>query len=282
MTTDFQKTIQQDVARALAEDIGRGDVTAQLIPEAQQAQATIITREFMVIAGTAFVTETFRQLDDAIGIEWHVAEGDVVQSGTCLASLRGQARGLLTGERTALNFLQMLSGIATKTHQLALKLKGTRAGLFDTRKTIPGLRQAQKYAVSVGGGHNHRIGLFDQVLIKENHIAACGSLTQAIVAARTLHPTLRVQVEVETFDEFHEALAAEPDIIMLDNFEVPQLIEAVGIRDRLKPTIELEASGGITEANLALVGETGVDRISLGTLTKDIAAIDLSMRVELS
>ena len=282
MTIDFQQTIQHDVARALAEDIGSGDVTAQLIPATQQAQATLITREFMVVAGTAFVTETFRQIDDAIGIEWQAADGDVIPAGRCLARFTGQARGLLTGERTALNFLQMLSGVATKTHQLAQQLEGTRASLFDTRKTLPGLRQAQKYAVHVGGGCNHRIGLFDQILIKENHIVACGSLTQAIVSARTLHPTLRVQVEVETLDEFHEALTAEPDIIMLDNFELPQLIEAVGIRDHLKPTIELEASGGITEANLKTIAKTGVDRISLGTLTKDIAAIDLSMRVELS
>jgi nicotinate-nucleotide pyrophosphorylase (carboxylating) len=282
MTTQTHLTIASDVSRALSEDVGSGDVTAELIAPTQQAHAKLITRDVTVVAGTAFVTETFRQLDDAIHIKWHVADGDVVQPGSCLAQFTGPARGLLTGERTALNFLQTLSGVATKTHQLVQLLAGTRAALFDTRKTLPGLRQAQKYAVQLGGGCNHRIGLFDQVLIKENHIAACGSLIEAIVSARTLHPTLCIQVEVETLDELRDALSADPDIILLDNFDVSQLIEAVGIRDRLKPAVKLEASGGITEANLAAIGRTGVDRISLGTLTKDIVAIDLSMRVELS
>jgi len=276
-------SLRDDVRRALAEDLGSGDVTADLIPIDRHATAALITRDAMVLAGQPYVRETFAQIDPSVTLEWFADEGDAVAAGTQLATLRGPARALLTGERTALNFLQCLSAVATKTRQLAAALEGTPAKLFDTRKTLPGLRLAQKYAVRVGGGYNHRIGLFDQVLIKENHIAAAGGLTEAVRAAQLLHPEVKIQVEVETHAELMEAFAAKPDIIMLDNFDLDGLKLAVVERQTLGLVdIELEASGGITEANLAEIGQTGVDRISLGTLTKDISAIDLSMRVELS
>ena len=276
-------SLKDDVRRALAEDLGSGDVTADLIPIDRHATAALITRDAMVLAGQPYVRETFAQIDPSVTLEWFADEGNAVAAGTQLATLRGPARALLTGERTALNFLQCLSAVATKTRQLAAALEGTPAKLFDTRKTLPGLRLAQKYAVRVGGGYNHRIGLFDQVLIKENHIAAAGGLTEAVRAAQLLHPEVRIQVEVETHAELMEAFAAKPDIIMLDNFDLDGLKLAVVERQTLGLfDIELEASGGITEANLAEIGQTGVDRISLGTLTKDISAIDLSMRVELS
>ena len=276
-------TLAVDVRRALDEDIRTGDVTADLIPESTQGNASLITRDPMVIAGIPYADEVFKQVDSNVLINWHVTEGDWVDANTKLATFQGPARALLTGERTALNFIQMLSAVATRTRELATLLDGTQARLFDTRKTIPGLRDAQKYAVKVGGGENHRIGLFDQILIKENHIAAAGSITQAIQAARQLHPTVKIQVEVETFTELKEALDARPDIIMLDNFDRQALEQAVQQRSHAGlEQIEFEASGGITERNLAEIGATGVDRISLGTLTKDIRAIDLSMRVELS
>lgn len=276
-------SLRDDVRRALAEDLGSGDVTADLIPIDRHATAALITRDAMVLAGQPYVRETFAQIDPSVTLEWFADEGNAVAAGTQLATLRGPARALLTGERTALNFLQCLSAVATKTRQLAAALEGTPAKLFDTRKTLPGLRLAQKYAVRVGGGYNHRIGLFDQVLIKENHIAAAGGLTEAVRAAQLLHPEVKIQVEVETHAELMEAFAAKPDIIMLDNFDLDGLKLAVVERQTLGLVdIELEASGGITEANLAEIGQTGVDRISLGTLTKDISAIDLSMRVELS
>jgi len=242
-----------------------------------------MTREAMVVAGLPYATETFAQVDPRVVITWLVNDGDAINAGSQLAIFEGPARALLTAERTALNFIQLLSAVATRTHQLAQLLDGTSAKLFDTRKTLPGLRDAQKYAVKVGGGENHRIGLFDQILIKENHIAASGSITQAIQTARRLHPNVKVQVEVETFEELNEALAAQPDIIMLDNFDTQALRQALSRRSATHcDHIEFEASGGITEENLREIGLSGVDRISLGTLTKDIRAIDLSMRVELS
>jgi nicotinate-nucleotide pyrophosphorylase (carboxylating) len=276
-------SMADDVARALAEDLGDGDVTADLIPTTRHARATLITRDPMVLAGRPYMTETFHQIDPTVAITWYANEGDWLQEGACIATCEGPARSLLTGERTALNFVQCLSAVATKTRQLSRLLDGTAARLFDTRKTLPGLRMAQKYAVRVGGGLNHRIGLFDQVLIKENHITAAGGLTAAVKAAKVLHPNIKIQVEVETLAELYEAFDAQPDIIMLDNFDSDGLRFAV--QERMKQgltEIELEASGGITENNLAAIGATGVDRISLGTLTKDISAIDLSMRVELS
>ena len=277
------ESMPDEVARALAEDIGNGDVTADLIPAERQAKAQLITREAMVLAGSPYMQETFRQLDPNVDIQWHASEGDKLEPGACIATCVGPARALLTGERTALNFVQCLSAVATKTRALAHLLNGTPAALFDTRKTLPGLRMAQKYAVRIGGGMNHRIGLFDQVLIKENHIAAAGGLTEAVQAAKRFHPDLKIQVEVETIQELFEAFEAEPDIIMLDNFDCEGLKFAVQERNsKGLMAIELEASGGITADNLAAIGATGVDRISLGTLTKDISAIDLSMRVELS
>lgn len=276
-------TVAADVRRALDEDIRSGDVTADLIPESTQGHASLITRDAMVVAGIPYADEVFTQVDAQVRIDWHVNEGERIDANTKLATLTGPARALLTGERTALNFIQLLSAVATRTHDLAMLLDGTNARLFDTRKTVPGLRDAQKYAVKVGGGENHRIGLFDQILIKENHIAAAGSITQAIQVARQMHPTIKVQVEVETFAELNEALASKPDIIMLDNFDIEALRHAIQLRAQSGlEQIEFEASGGITEQNLAEIGATGVDRISLGTLTKDIRAIDLSMRVELS
>lgn len=277
------RTLPADVSRALQEDIRSGDVTADLISATQTGRAVLMTREAMVVAGLPYATETFAQVDPGVVITWLVNEGDAINAGSQLAIFEGPARALLTAERTALNFIQLLSAVATRTHQLAQLLDGTSAKLFDTRKTLPGLRDAQKYAVKVGGGENHRIGLFDQILIKENHIAASGSITQAIKTARRLHPNVKVQVEVETFEELDEALAAQPDIIMLDNFDIQSLRQALSRRSATHCNhIEFEASGGITEENLREIGLSGVDRISLGTLTKDIRAIDLSMRVELS
>ena len=277
------RTLPADVSRALQEDIRSGDVTADLISETQTGRATLMTREAMVVAGLPYATETFAQVDPGVVITWLVNDGDAINAGSQLGIFEGPARALLTAERTALNFIQLLSAVATRTHQLAQLLDGTSAKLFDTRKTLPGLRDAQKYAVKVGGGENHRIGLFDQILIKENHIAASGSITQAIQTARRLHPNVKVQVEVETFEELDEALAAQPDIIMLDNFDTQALQQALSRRSAAHcGHIEFEASGGITEENLREIGLSGVDRISLGTLTKDIRAIDLSMRVELS
>ena len=277
------RTLRADVSRALQEDIRSGDVTANLISETQTGRALLMTREAMIVAGLPYATETFAQIDPRVVITWLVNEGDAINAGSQLAIFEGPARALLTAERTALNFIQLLSAVATRTHQLAQLLDGTSAKLFDTRKTLPGLRDAQKYAVKVGGGENHRIGLFDQILIKENHIAASGSITQAIKTARRLHPNVKVQVEVETFEELDEALAAQPDIIMLDNFDTQVLRQALSRRSATHCNhIKFEASVGITEENLREIGLSGVDRISLGTLTKDIRAIDLSMRVELS
>jgi len=277
------RTLRADVSRVLQENIRSGDVTADLISETQTGRSVLMTREDMIVAGLPYATETFAQVDPGVVITQLVNEGDAINAGSQLAIFEGPARALLTAERTALNFIQLLSAVATRTHQLAQLLDGTSAKLFDTRKTLPGLRDAQKYAVKVGGGESHRIGLFDQILIKENHIAASGSITQAIQTARRSHPNVKVQVEVETFEELDEALAAQPDIIMLDNFDTQALQQALSRRSATQcDHTEFEASGGITEENLKEIWLSGVDRISLGTLTKDIRASDLSMRVELS
>jgi nicotinate-nucleotide pyrophosphorylase (carboxylating) len=273
----WKDDLVQCVKHALAEDIGNGDITAQLIPSSQHFHANVITRENAVICGTEWVNEVFRQLDTSVKVEWFCQDGDKVGANSLLFSLTGPARSLLTGERAALNFLQLLSGIATKCAHYADMVKGTSVTLLDTRKTIPGLRTAQKYAVRCGGCANHRIGLYDAFLIKENHIAACGSITLAIQTARSLHPGKPVEVEVESFPELEEGLAAKADIIMLDNFSIQDTIKAV---DFCKgKNVKLEASGGINDRNLRTIAETGVDYISLGTLTKDIKAIDLSMRI---
>jgi len=263
------------VALALAEDVGSGDLTAALIPETAQAEATVISRERAILCGAAWFDAVFRQLDPRIAIEWRAADGDRVAPDQLLCALRGPARALLTGERTALNFLQALSGTATLARQFADTVAGTGATILDTRKTLPGLRLAQKYAVRCGGCQNHRIGLFDAVLIKENHIMAAGSITAAIAAARRLHPGVTVEVEVESLAELEEALAAGPDIVMLDNFDLGTMAEAVRVTAR---RVKLEASGNVNFDTVRQIAETGVDYISIGGLTKDVRAVDLSMR----
>ena len=263
------------VALALAEDVGGGDLTAALIPANAQAEATVISRESAVLCGIAWFDAVFRQLDPCISITWQAADGARVEPNQQLCTLRGPARALLTGERTALNFLQLLSGTATLARRYADLVAGTNATILDTRKTLPGLRLAQKYAVRCGGCQNHRIGLFDAVLIKENHIMAAGSISNAIAAARRLHPGVTVEVEVENLAELDEALAARPDIVMLDNFDRATMAEAVRITAR---QVKLEASGNVNFDTVRAIAETGVDYISIGGLTKDVRAVDLSMR----
>lgn len=263
------------VALALAEDVGAGDLTAALIPEDAQAEATVISRESAVLCGVAWFNAVFRQLDPRIHIEWRAADGDRIEPDQRLCTLRGPARAMLTGERTALNFLQALSGTATLARRYADAVAGTGATILDTRKTLPGLRLAQKYAVRCGGCQNHRIGLFDAVLIKENHIMAAGSITNAIATARRLHPGVTVEVEVENLAELEEALAARPDIVMLDNFDLATMAEAVRITAK---RVKLEASGNVNFDTVRAIAETGVDYISIGGLTKDVRAVDLSMR----
>ncbi len=270
--------IDATVARALAEDIGDGDVSAALVPAGRLATARVITRDAAVVCGRPWVDEVVKQVDSTLDLEWEVADGQAVEPGTTLFTIMGNARSLLTAERTMLNFLQLLSGTATATAQLVRALEGTRTRLLDTRKTLPGLRCAQKYAVFIGGGTNHRIGLFDAYLIKENHIAAAGGITAAVQAARQARPDLRIEVEVETMAQLDEALAAGVEMIMLDNFDVPRTREAVL---RADGRAQLEASGGIEGEQLRQVAETGVDFISVGALTKHVRAIDLSMRLEL-
>lgn len=266
---------------ALAEDVGAGDLTAELIAASTMARATIITREPAVICGQPWVEETFRQLDPGVRVEWTAAEGDQVPANTTLCTITGPARSLLTGERSALNFLQALSGTATVTRRYAEALAGTQCRVLDTRKTIPGLRLAQKYAVRCGGGTNHRIGLFDAILIKENHIAAAGSIAAAIDAARRIDAGVMVEVEVENLDELEQVLEAGADRILLDNFSLDDMRIAVKrTRDSLRPQTQLEASGNMSLETLRTVAETGVDFISVGGLTKHLRAIDLSMRFE--
>lgn len=272
----LQSSIEQEVRRALAEDIGSGDITAALIPADRQARATIISREPAVLCGTAWADEVFRQVDPAIKVTWLAADGDPLQPDQPFCELAGPARGLLSGERCALNFIQTLSATATRSRHFADLVEGTSVKLLDTRKTLPGLRLAQKYAVTCGGCHNHRIGLFDAFLIKENHIAACGSIAAAVKEARNIARDLPVEVEVENFDELDAALAAAADIIMLDNFSLEQMREAV---QRNAGRATLEASGNVDDTTLRQIAETGVDCISSGALTKDIEAIDLSMRI---
>ncbi|TBW11967.1 carboxylating nicotinate-nucleotide diphosphorylase [Azotobacter chroococcum subsp. isscasi] len=275
---DLSAEIAANVRRALAEDIGSGDLTAQLIPEERLARARVITREAAVIAGRAWVDEVFRQIDPRVAVHWEVADGERVDADKLLFSLEGPARALLSGERSALNFLQTLSAVATRCRHYADLVEGTPVRLLDTRKTLPGLRLAQKYAVTCGGCHNHRIGLFDAFLIKENHIAACGGIAEAVAAARRIAPGKPVEVEVEDLEELDQALAAGADIVMLDELSLEDMYTAVR---RTAGRAKLEASGGINGDNLRRIAETGVDYISLGTLTKDIKAVDLSMRLQL-
>ena len=261
----------------LEEDLGTGDLTASIIPEHITATAKVITRENMVLCGQAWFDAVFKQLNSTVTIDWHYQDGDLIQANSLLCELKGHARSLLTGERTALNVLQTLSATATLAKQYAEAVKGTQCRILDTRKTIPNLRMAQKYAVRCGGCHNHRIGLFDAILIKENHIIAAGSITKAIETARQISNVL-VEVEVESLEQLQEALVAKPDRVMLDNFSLVDLQTAVQLNAGL---IELEASGNIDLTNIRTVAETGVDFISIGALTKNIKAIDLSMRIDL-
>jgi nicotinate-nucleotide pyrophosphorylase (carboxylating) len=270
--------LPEQVARALLEDVGSGDVTAALIPASRSLRARVIAREPATVCGCAWFDETFRQLDAALGVQWFVADGQAVSAGALLCELAGSARALLTGERTALNFLQLLSAVATETSRYVTAVAGTRCRILDTRKTLPGLRTAQKYAVLCGGGTNHRIGLFDLVLIKENHIAAAGSIAAAVQSARRLWPRLRVEVETEDLTQVAEAIGAGADIILLDEFAHDDLRRAVA-QNRTSPQPALvEASGSVSLENVRAIAETGVDFISVGALTKHVRAIDLSMR----
>ncbi|SIS98988.1 carboxylating nicotinate-nucleotide diphosphorylase [Neptunomonas antarctica] len=279
--TDLHSTIHANVTIALAEDVGNGDITAQLIPATQQATARVISREPAVISGVAWVEEVFRQVDPAMQIQWQVKDGERVNANQVLFTATGAARSLLTAERCALNFLQTLSGTATISQHYADKVASTAVRLLDTRKTIPGLRMAQKYAVTCGGCFNHRLGLYDAFLIKENHIMACGGIAQAIDTAHRTAPGKLVEVEVESLPQLQQALAAKADIIMLDNFTLEQMREAVAINNALEKNAQakLEASGNITDATLLPIAQTGVDYISIGALTKHCQAIDLSLRL---
>jgi nicotinate-nucleotide pyrophosphorylase (carboxylating) len=265
-----------DIARLLAEDVGSGDLTATIIPAEARAVAVVTTREAMLLCGQAWFAGVFKQLDPSITLRWQAGEGALVAANQTLCQLEGPARALLTGERTALNLLQTLSATATLAHRYAEAVKGTRVRILDTRKTLPGLRDAQKYAVRCGGCHNHRVGLYDGILIKENHILSAGSITRALQAAQALDAGVMIEVEVETLDELAEALAAGAKRVLLDEFSLPQMREAVALT---QGRAELEASGSVSLENLREIAETGVDYISVGALTKNVRAIDLSMRV---
>ena len=271
--------IISDVSEILAEDVGSGDVTADIVDTDAVTEAIVVAREPMTLAGQQWVNEVFAQLDPEIVVEWMYNDGDQVRADAVICSIRGPARGILTGERSALNFLQFLSATATLTARYLKTIEGTKAQVLDTRKTIPGLRHAQKYAVRVGGGSNHRIGLYDAVLIKENHIISAGGIEAAVKAARQLHAELPVEIEVESVTEMREALAAGADRLLLDNFDIQDLQHAVEINQQEgQPPAALEASGGITLDNIYDVAKTGVDYVSVGALTKNVNAVDLSMR----
>jgi nicotinate-nucleotide pyrophosphorylase (carboxylating) len=270
----------QQVTSALREDGADGDVTATLVPARQRVRGRVITREPMILCGIAWVEETFRQLDPQIRLLWQLEEGEQAEADETLFTVEGLARPILTGERTALNFLQLLSGTATEARRYADAVAGTGCTILDTRKTIPGLRTAQKYAVHCGGAMNHRMGLYDMVLIKENHIAAAGSITKAIASARRSAPGLKVETEVETLQQLEEALVARPDIVLLDNFTLADQRRAVARNRESGSPVKLEASGGANLDTVRAIAETGVDFISVGSITKHVHAIDLSMRLE--
>ena len=274
------QAVREDVRRALREDVGAGDVSAELLPGDSHATAVVVAREECVLCGRDWFDQVFRACDERIAIRWRVAEGVVTTAGKAVCELEGPVRGLLSGERSALNFLQLLSAVATRTRAMVKALKGSSAVLLDTRKTLPGLRQAQKYAVRVGGGSNHRMGLYDAVLLKENHIAAAGGVREALQAAEDRGGELPVTVEVQDFDELAEALDAGAGWVMLDNFSLDLLSAAVRERDRRGRDAILEASGSVGLHNIAEVAATGVDRISVGALTKNVRACDFSMRLE--
>ena len=272
----LEEVVTRDVTRALAEDVGAGDLTANLVAPDRMSRARLLTRENGVLCGVEWFRRTFEELDPDVEIFWHHRDGDDVVAGSSQCELVGRSRAILTGERPALNFVQLLSGVATRTRGFVRAVQGTRAKILDTRKTLPGLRIAQKYAVATGGGTNNRIGLYDGILIKENHIVAAGGIGPAVQAAlRAVPPGTMLQVEVETLDQLREALAAGARLILLDNFDLAGMREAVRVAgDRA----ELEASGGVSMKNVRAIAETGVHRISVGSITKDVEALDLSMR----
>lgn len=272
--------INESVAQALKEDIGSGDITAELIPEHQQAKARVITRESGVLCGQAWVNEVYQQLDPQVKIHWLAVDGDQLKPNQALFELEGSARSLLTGERTALNFLQTLSATAMSAARFLSLIGESSLTILDTRKTIPGLRLAQKYAVTCGGCHNHRIGLYDAFLIKENHITACGSIQKAVSQAKQSHPSITIEVEVESMEEFQQAQQAGADIIMLDNFSLNDIKNAVAQRNASQNKhCKIEVSGGLNEQSIPLIAQTGADFISIGALTKHCLALDLSFRI---
>ncbi|HEY8537318.1 MAG TPA: carboxylating nicotinate-nucleotide diphosphorylase [Steroidobacteraceae bacterium] len=277
-TTNLNTAREEQVARALEEDLGSGDLTASLIPAERTARATVICRESAVLCGRDWFEAVFRQIDPRVTVHWLAEEGARIEANQTLCELEGPARSILTGERTALNFLQTLSATATATRRYVDAIAGTGARILDTRKTLPGLRLAQKYAVRCGGGTNHRIGLFDGVLVKENHIAAAGSLAAAVQRAREVAGSALVEVEVENLDELRQALASDVDRIMLDNFTLDEMREAVALTRSSGKKVELEASGNVTLETIRDIAATGVDYISVGALTKHVRAVDLSMR----
>jgi nicotinate-nucleotide pyrophosphorylase (carboxylating) len=279
---ELPSDLGRQVETALAEDIGRGDVTAALVPAAQRVRGRVITREAAVLCGQAWADETFRRLDPLVRLTWHAHDGARLVADQVVLEIAGPARAVLTGERTALNFLQLLSGTATAARAYVDAVAGTGCRILDTRKTVPGLRTAQKYAVRCGGADNHRMGLFDQILIKENHIAAAGSITAAIEAARLSEPKVAVEVEVESLQELAEALAAGPDIIMLDEFSLTDMRSAVALKNARRASVKLEASGSVSLETVGAIAATGVDYVSVGALTKHLRAVDLSMRLEFS
>ncbi len=272
--------LPEQVAAALREDVGSGDVTARLVPEDQRVRGRVISREDTVLCGRPWAEETFRRLDAQIRLTWRAADGERVAADAVIFEIEGRARPILTGERTALNFLQLLCATATQASRFAAAVAGTGCTVLDTRKTLPGLRTAQKYAVRCGGGRNHRMGLYDMVLIKENHIAAAGSLAAAIAAAHRVAQGVKVEVEVESLEELEEALRAGPDIVLLDDFSLGDLAAAVALNRARGRPVALEASGSVSLETVRAVAQTGVDFVSSGGLTKNVRAIDLSMRLE--
>lgn len=278
ITSPAKAQVAVDVERAFEEDLGTGDVTAELLPIGAHARAELTCREDAVLAGSAWFDACFRKMDPGTRIEWEARDGGRISAGTVICRLSGHARGLVSAERPALNFLQLLSATATVTADYVAAVAGTKARVLDTRKTLPGLRLAQKYAVRCGGGHNQRIGLYDAILIKENHIIAAGGLAAAVQSARGLHPALPVEVEVESLEELREAMGTRPDRIMLDNFNLSLLTEAVRLT---AGRIPLEASGNVDLGSIGEIARTGVDYISVGALTKHVRAVDLSLRLHL-
>ncbi|MCP3999308.1 MAG: carboxylating nicotinate-nucleotide diphosphorylase [Gammaproteobacteria bacterium] len=279
---ELKNRIAEDVRNALTEDIGSGDLTAQLVPEEQWAHARLTLREDAVLCGIDWFNEVFAQLGNKVVIQWHIADGDLIKAGSPLCELEGPARTLLTGERTAMNFLQTLSATATATRAFCMAIENTKTVILDTRKTLPGLRLAQKYAVRTGGAQNHRTGLFDGVLIKENHIYASGGIDKAVAAALAQDSNVMIEVEVESLDEARAAIKAGAHRLLLDNFNTEQMRDAVDLRNQLNEAVGLEASGNVSLNTVQDIAETGVDFISIGTLTKDVRAVDLSMRFEMA